>query len=32
MGGFNPKQLQDLIGQARQQYEQLQKKLQETVV
>ncbi len=32
MGGFNPKQLQDLIGQARQQYEQLQRKMQETVV
>ncbi len=32
MGGFNPKQLQDLMSQARQQYENLQKKMQETVV
>ena len=32
MGGFNPKQLQDLMSQARQQYEGLQKKMQETVV
>ena len=32
MGGFNPKQLQDLMSQARQQYDSLQKKMQETVV
>ena len=32
MGGFNPKQLQDLMSQARQQYESLQKKMQDTVV
>ena len=32
MGGFNPKQLQDLMSQARQQYESLQKKMQETVI
>ncbi len=32
MGGFNPKQLQDLMMQARQQYEGLQKKMQETVI
>jgi DNA-binding YbaB/EbfC family protein len=32
MGGFNPKQLQDLMSQARQQYDNLQKKMQETVV
>ncbi len=32
MGGFNPKQLQDMMSQARQQYEQLQKKMQEIVV
>jgi DNA-binding YbaB/EbfC family protein len=32
MGGFDPRQLQDLIGQARQQYEDLQKKMQATVV
>ncbi len=32
MGGFNPKQLQDMLVQARQQYEALQKKLAETVV
>ncbi len=32
MGGFDPRQLQDLIGQARQQYEELQKKMQATVV
>ena len=32
MGGFNPKQFQDMMSQARQQYEQLQKKMQETVV
>ena len=32
MGGFNPKQLQELMSQARQQYDTLQKKMQETVV
>ena len=32
MGGFNPNQLQDLMLQARQQYESLQKKMQETVI
>jgi DNA-binding YbaB/EbfC family protein len=32
MGGFNPKQLQDLMSQARQQYDSLQKKMQDTVV
>ena len=32
MGGFNPKQLQDLMSQARQQYENLQKRMQDTVV
>lgn len=32
MGGFNPRQMQDLVQQARQQYEDLQKKMQETVV
>src|SRR5258706_16015686 len=32
MGGFNPKQLQELMTQARQQYDTLQKKMQETVV
>jgi nucleoid-associated protein EbfC len=32
MGGFNPRQLQDLMSQAKQQYETLQKKMQETVV
>ncbi|HVZ59554.1 MAG TPA: YbaB/EbfC family nucleoid-associated protein [Terriglobales bacterium] len=32
MGSFNPNQLQDLIGQARRQYEDLQKKMRETVV
>lgn len=32
MGGFNPKQLQEILAQARQQYEALQKKLAETVV
>ncbi len=32
MGGFNPKQLQDMMAQARQHYEQLQQKMQETVV
>jgi DNA-binding YbaB/EbfC family protein len=32
MGGFNPKQLQELLAQARQQSDALQKKLAETVV
>ncbi len=32
MGGFNPKQLQAMLSQAREQYEALQKKLAETVV
>ena len=32
MGGFNPRQMQELVQQARQQYEDLQKKMQETVV
>ena len=32
MGGFNPQQLQELMAQARRQYEDLQKKLGETVV
>ncbi len=32
MGGFNPKQLQAMLAQAREQYEALQKKLAETVV
>ena len=32
MGGFNPKQLQDMMSMARQQYENLQRKMQETVV
>jgi nucleoid-associated protein EbfC len=32
MGGFNPKQLQDLMSQAKRQTEALQKKMQETVV
>jgi DNA-binding YbaB/EbfC family protein len=32
MGGFNPQQLQELIGKARQQYENLQRKMQEIVV
>jgi len=32
MGGFNPKQLQDLMSQAKQQYDNLQKKMQETIV
>jgi DNA-binding YbaB/EbfC family protein len=30
--GFDPHQLQELIGQARQQYEEMQKKMQATVV
>ncbi len=32
MGGFNPKQLQDLMAQAKRQYDDLQRKMQETVV
>jgi len=32
MGGFNPKQLQEMMTVARQQYENLQRKMQETVV
>ncbi len=32
MGGFNPKQLQEMMSQARQQYEDLQRKMQATVV
>jgi nucleoid-associated protein EbfC len=32
MGGFNPKQLQDLMSQAKHQYEDLQKKMQDTVI
>lgn len=32
MGGFNPKQLQEMLSQAREQYEALQKRLAETVV
>jgi len=32
MGGFNPRQLQELMSQAKQQYETLQRKMQETVV
>src|SRR5438067_11831136 len=32
MGGFNPRQLQELMSQAKQQYESLQRKMQETVV
>lgn len=32
MGGFNPKQLQELMSQAKQQAESLQKKMQETIV
>jgi len=32
MGGFNPKQLQDMMTMARRQYEELQRKMQETVV
>ncbi len=32
MGGFNPRQLQDLMAQAKRQYEELQKKMQATVV
>ncbi len=32
MGGFNPRQLQELMAQAKRQYEELQKKMQSTVV
>ncbi len=32
MGGFNPKQLQEMMSAAKQKYEELQKKLQATVV
>jgi DNA-binding YbaB/EbfC family protein len=32
MGGFNPKQLQELMSQAKRQAEALQKKMQETIV
>ncbi len=32
MGGFNPRQLQEMMSQARRQYEELQKRMQETVV
>lgn len=32
MGGFNPKQLQEMMSAAKQQYEQLQRKMQDTVV
>jgi len=32
MGGFNPKQLQEMMSAAKQKYEELQKKLQSTVV
>lgn len=32
MGGFNPKQLQEMMSMARQQYENLQRKMQDTVV
>jgi nucleoid-associated protein EbfC len=32
MGGFNPKQLQEMLAQARQQAESLQEKMRETVV
>jgi DNA-binding YbaB/EbfC family protein len=32
MGGFNPRQMQELVQQARQQYEDLQRRMQETVV
>jgi len=32
MGGFNPKQLQEMMSMARQQYENLQRKMQETTV
>ena len=32
MAGFDPRQLQDMMSQAKQQYEALQKKMQETVI
>ncbi|MBV8207401.1 MAG: YbaB/EbfC family nucleoid-associated protein [Acidobacteria bacterium] len=32
MGGFNPRQMQELVQQARQQYEDLQNRMQQTVV
>ena len=32
MGGFNPRQLQELMAQAKRQYEDLQQKMQSTVV
>lgn len=32
MGGFNPKQLQELMSQAKRQYDDLQRKMQEIVV
>lgn len=32
MGGFDPKQLQNLMSQAKRQYDDLQRKMQETVV
>jgi DNA-binding YbaB/EbfC family protein len=32
MGGFNPKQLQDMMSMARRQYEELQHKMQQTVI
>ncbi|MFB3915397.1 MAG: YbaB/EbfC family nucleoid-associated protein [Terriglobales bacterium] len=32
MGGFNPKQLQEMMSAAKRQYEELQRKMQETVV
>jgi hypothetical protein len=32
MGGFDPKQLQNLMAQAKRQYDDLQRKMQETVV
>jgi len=32
MGGFNPKQLQEMMSAAKQKYEELQRKLQSTVV
>jgi DNA-binding YbaB/EbfC family protein len=32
MGGFNPRQLQELMAQAKRQYEELQQKMQQTVI
>jgi hypothetical protein len=32
MGGFNPKQLQEMMSMARRQYEELQRQMQQTVV